>query len=246
MLERKKQKINVKLYISILITIFTLIIVFFVMYKYNVEGESIPPFKISKMVVVSSAKTKNLQLQEETYSADIVQNNDIRIAIEKNSEYKKEAIINKVTLNNFQIDKKDTMGNIEIYRPSQGIKMYEYIPQYNVQDTIEYIGEQETYIKGEILQIANQGGIIDFSVILNNIGKVVYNENEALKVDGTLLKQIGIEKLEYKISFDLIIELESGIRLKSKITLDLPTGDILENGIETLEESDLKIVFKRI
>lgn len=246
MLERKKQKINVKLYISILITIFTLIIVFFVMYKYNVEGESIPPFKISKMVVVSSAKTENLQLQEETYSADIVQNNDIRIAIEKNSEYKKEAIINKVTLNNFQIDKKDTMGNIEIYRPSEGIKMYEYIPQYNVQDTIEYIGEQETYIKGEILQIANQGGIIDFSVILNNIGKVVYNENEALKVDGTLLKQIGIEKLEYKISFDLIIELESGIRLKSKITLDLPTGDILENGIETLEESDLKIVFKRI
>lgn len=246
MLERKKQKINVKLYISILITIFTLIIVFFVMYKYNVEGESIPPFKISKMVVVSSAKTENLQLQEETYSADIVQNNDIRIAIEKNSEYKKEAIINKVTLNNFQIDKKDTMGNIEIYRPSEGIKMYEYIPQYNVQDTIEYIGEQETYIKGEILRIANQGGIIDFSVILNNIGKVVYNENEALKVDGTLLKQIGIEKLEYKISFDLIIELESGIRLKSKITLDLPTGDILENGIETLEESDLKIVFKRI
>lgn len=246
MIGLKKQKINIMLYISILIIIIALIVVFFIMYKYNVEGEAIPPFKVSKMVVVSSAKTENLQLKDGKYSADIVQNNDIRIAIEKNPEYKKEAIIKKVILNNFQIDQKDTLGNIEIYRPSKGIKSYEYIPQYKIQDMIEYIGEQETCVKGDTLQIANQGGIIDFSIILNNLGNVIYNENEALKVDGTLLKQIGIEKLEYRISFDLIIELESGIKLKSKITLDLPTGNILENGIETSDESDLKIVFKRI
>lgn len=246
MLRLNKPKINIMLYISTLIIIIALIVVFFIMYKYNVEGEAIPPFKVSKMVVVSSAKTENLELQEGTYTADIVQNNDVRIAIEKNPEYKKEAIIKKVILNNFQIDQKDTLGNIEIYRPSKGIKSYEYISQYKIQDMVEYIGEQETYVKGDTLQIANQGGIIDFSVILNNLGNVIYNENEALKVDGTLLKQIGIEKLEYGISFDLIIELESGIKLKSKITLDLPTGNILESGIETLEENDLKIVFKRI
>ena len=31
-----------------------------------------------------------------------------------------------------------------------------------------------------------------------------------------------------------------------KITLDLPTGNILENGIETTETTNMKTVFKRI
>ena len=35
-------------------------------------------------------------------------------------------------------------------------------------------------------------------------------------------------------------------KLKTKITLDLPTGNILENGIETLEQTEMKTVFKRI
>lgn len=242
----KKQKINFMLYISTLIIILVLIVILFIMYKYHIEGEAVPPFKVSKMVVVSSAKTENLELQDGTYTADVLQNNDVKIAIEKNPEYRKEAIIKKIVLNNIQIDAMDTRGDVEIYRPSMGTKPYEYTLQYKIQDSIEYVGAQETYVKGETLQISNQGGIIDFSIILNNLGKVTYNENEPLKVDGTLLKQIGIEKVEYKVSFDLIIELESGIRLKSKITLDLPTGDILEKGIETLEETDLKIVFKRI
>jgi len=127
-----------------------------------------------------------------------------------------------------------------------GTKNYEYIEQYKIGDQIVYEGEQETYTKGEILQIANQGGIIDFSIIVNNLGTVTYNEDEAIKVDGTLLKQIGIEKISFEVEFDLIIELENDIKLKTKITLDLPTGNILENGIETIEETNLKTVFKRI
>ena len=101
-------------------------------------------------------------------------------------------------------------------------------------------------MKGEKLAISNQGGIIEFSVILKDLKKTQYNENEAIKVDGTLLRQIGKEKLNYNIAFDLIIELESGVKLKTKITLDLPTGNIIENGIETLEQTDLKTIFKRI
>ena len=44
----------------------------------------------------------------------------------------------------------------------------------------------------------------------------------------------------------LEIELENDINLKTKITLDLPTGNILENGIETTETTNMKTVFKRI
>lgn len=246
MLIDRNKKMNVPAYIATLIIVITLIIVTFIIYKYHVEGEAIPPFKISKINVVSTAQTENLQAQEGRYIADIVQNNDVRIAIEKNPDYKKEAIIKKITINNIQIDPKDTKGNIEIYRPSQGEKLYEYQEEYKIGQEIEYIGEQETYTKGEILQISNQGGILDFSIIVNNLGTITYNENEAIKVDGTLLKQIGIEEISYQVKFDLIIELENDIKLKTKITLDLPTGNILENGIEITEITEMKTVFKRI
>lgn len=246
MLYNQNKKLNLVLYFSILALILILITVLFVMYKYSVEGEAIPPFKISKMIVVSSAKTEQVQFEEGKYSAEILQNNDIRIAIEKNSEYKKEAIIKTVTINNIQIDEKNVKGRVEIYRPSRGAKLYEYKEEYKIQEQIQYIGAQETYLKNEDLQIANQGGIIDFSIIVNGLGKIEYSENEKLKVDGTLLKQLGIEDISYDVRFDLIIELESGIKLKTKILLELPAGDILEKGIETIEQKDMKTVFKRI
>ena len=246
MILNRNKKMNVGAYILSLVVVFMLIVVFFIMYKYQVEGEAIPPFNISKMVVVSSAKTENLELVEGIYNADIVQTNDIKISIQKNPKYKKEAIIKKVTINNIQIDKMQSVGNIEIYRPSMGTKLYEYKEQYKIQDSIEYVGAQETYLKDETLAISNQGGIIEFSVILNNLKKLQYNENEAIKVDGTLLKQIGEDRLKYQVSFDLIIELENNVKLKTKINLKLPAGNILENGIETIEETNMKTVFKRI
>ena len=130
MLNYKNKKLNVPAYIATLVIVITLIIITFIIYKYHVEGEATPPFKISKINVVSTAQTENLQLQEGTYIADIVQNNDVRIAIEKNPDYKKEAIIKKVIINNIQIDSKGTKGDIEIYRPSEGAKLYEYQEQY--------------------------------------------------------------------------------------------------------------------
>ena len=79
MILNKNKKMNVGAYILSLVVVFMLIVVFFIMYKYQVEGEAIPPFNISKMVVVSSAKTENLELVEGIYNADIVQTNDIKI-----------------------------------------------------------------------------------------------------------------------------------------------------------------------
>lgn len=194
----KAKKLNIAAYISMLSITIILIVILFIIYKYTVEGEAKPPFKISKMIVVSTSKTENLELKEETYTANVIQNNDIRIAIEKNPEYKKEAVIKKVTINNIQIYKGNSLGNIEIYRPSTGVKLYDYVDTYKVNNQLEYIGAQETYIKGETLQIANQGGIIDFSIILNDLGTIQYKENEALKVDGTLLKELGIKEISYR------------------------------------------------
>ena len=245
MIDYQKKKFNVAAYISVVAIVLALIVVLFIIYKYQIDGETTPPFKISKIVAVSTVMTENLELVDGVYNADLVQKNDIKIAIEKNSEYKKEAIIRKITINNIQIEQEDLQGAVEIYRPMKD-STYKFDDIYKVVDQIEYDGAQETYVNEDILQIANQGGIIDLSVVVKNIGKMQYNDNEAIKVDGTLLKRIGVDNISFKVNFDLIIELENNVKLKTKVTLDLPAGDIIENGIETLEQDNLKSVFKRI
>ena len=49
-----------------------------------------------------------------------------------------------------------------------------------------------------------------------------------------------------KISFDVILKLESGKTFKSNIKLELPIDNVVENGTQSKEYTDLKeIVFKR-
>ena len=81
------------------------------------------------------------------------------------------------------------------------------------------------------------------------IAEYVYPENEEQPSDGKLLEKAGIkgEDVNFKITFDLIIETESEHKFKSNITLDLPTGNILQDGIGTLEDTQLEnVVFKRL
>ena len=129
---------------------------------------------------------------------------------------------------------------------NQYLKCSNNIELIKIAKASEISQDSDFETKGETLQISNQGGIVDFSIIVNDLGIIKYNENQPVKIDGTLLKKIGIEKTEFQVRFDLIIELENDIKLKTKITLDLPTGNILENGIETLEQTEMKTVFKRI
>ena len=81
--------------------------------------------------------------------------------------------------------------------------------------------------------------------IVNSIASQALGKTVLVDTD-TSFVNLGTEILSYKVFFDLIIELESDLKLKTKITLDLPTGDIFENGIETLEETNMKTIFKRI
>ena len=86
MIINQDKKINIGAYILAVILTIALIVVFFMMYKYQVEGEAVPPFKISKMIVVSSAKTENLELIDGVYNADIIQNNDIKKKFSQKTE----------------------------------------------------------------------------------------------------------------------------------------------------------------
>ena len=90
------------LYIIIWIIIILILITGFCMFHYFIAGESHVPFIISKLVVISSANTANINLSEGEYTAEVLQNNDIYLSISKNPKYKKEDSIKTVIIRNFK------------------------------------------------------------------------------------------------------------------------------------------------
>ena len=233
-------------YVVVVIVIMILLIAGLFMFKYHVEGETNLPFNLKKINIVSTAESDLNQDEEGIWHAGILQKNDIFFTIEKNSNYKKEEAIKKVSFENFQVTKTNENMVVEIYRPTTSASTYNYSEEYKIQNSLEYVGGQSTSI--EVLQINNQGGLIGFSITSGNLGEYIFSENEKLPSDGRLLAKAGIksEDINFKISFDLIIETESNHRFKANIVLDLPTGNILEEGVGSLENTGLEnVVFKR-
>lgn len=238
----------IHMFVIIFILIMIILIAALLMFRYNVEGEKNLPFNITKINIISTAMSTEANYNEEdnSWHTNILQKNDISFVIEKNSNYKKEDAIKKVIFENFQITKTNEDMIVNIYRPTKSVTEYNYSDEYNIENSVEYLGGQST--NTEALQINNQGGVIGFSITSDNLGEYVFLQNEKLPGDGTLLAKAGIssEDIQFKLSFDLIIETESNHKFKSNITLDLPTGNILEEGVGTLEDTELtNVIFKR-
>ena len=240
-------KRTVHLYILIWILIILIIISGFTMVRYFAKGEDNIPFQISKILVVSTAQTKNLNLAEKQYTADIMEINDIYISIEKNQKYRKDDNIKEIIIDNFKILEGGPLGNFEIYKESKQNNKFIYIEE-NKQDAISYKGVQTLEANNEELEIGNQGGIAKFSIIFNDLGNIEYSENDNVSVDGTLLSRLGLSysDIKTKISFDIKIRLESGNNFYTNIKLDFPVGNILQTGIESVEYDNIQnLVFKR-
>ena len=242
MLNSNKKKIFERIAVISVITIIT-VVVLLLMLKYEVEGETNMPFELTKIIVVSSAE--GVENTEDRLNLSLVQINDIYLQIEKNENVKKENSIKSVIIENFYINEASKIGKGKFYRPSPNAReIFEFNDEY-ITNRIEYIGKGQSNIKE--LEIGNQGGIIGIRYSLNELGQ--YNIQEQVNHDGTLLNNLNIDinELYSKISFDIIIELNSGVKYKSNIVLDVPAGNILEEGICRQEQTNLeKIVFKRI
>lgn len=240
----KKRIIHI--YVVIFIVVMLVVTAALFMFKYHVEGEKNLPFNVRKINIISTAESNLNQDENGAWHAGILQKNDISFVIEKNSNYKKEETIKKVSFDNFQIIKENQNMLVNIYRPTTSVNTYNYIDEYKVQASLEYCGAQAT--NTEELQINNQGGLIGFSVTSDNLGEYIFTENEKVPSDGKLLAKAEIkpEDINFKISFDLIIETETGHKFRSNMVLDLPTGDILKDGVGTLEDTELNdVIFKR-
>jgi len=78
---------------------------------------------------------------------------------------------------------------------------------------------------------------------------LISNEQGEVRHDGTILKKINInsEELKAKISFDITIKLSSGNKYKANIKLEFPTDNLINDGTEAFEKTDMNdIIFKRI
>jgi len=233
--------------VVIFIVVLLIIISFLFMLKYNVEGEKNLPFNIKSINIISTAESDIKQDETEQWHAGILQKNDVFIVIGKNENYKKVDTIKEVRLENFKIEQSNENAVINIYRPKSNKYDFTYIDEYNINETIKYEGALETNV--EVLQINNQGGKIGFCITQKNLGEYNFSINEKVPSDGKLLAKAGLknEDIEFKVYFDLIIETGNGNKFKTNIVLELPTGNILEEGVSTKEDSQLEnLIFKRI
>jgi len=232
-------------YITIIILI--IIIIALIMLKYNVEGEKNMPFKLSSILVISTAEGNQVAENKEfLWDAEVYQNNDIYLNIEKNKNYKETEIIKSIAIENIKIKEEPIIGNIKFYRSNgQGKNDFDYSEQYEIKNSIKYLGATSTDLNN--LRISNQGGTLIIRMS-NKTGKRYISNEKELEHSGKLLNQAGItyESIKSTILFDLVISLESGISFRTTIELQVPVGDISKTGSSIKEITDMKnIIFKR-
>lgn len=239
---KQNEKIIKKpLIIVALVIVIATIIIFSL--RYNVEGEKNLPFIITNIRIISTAQANIVG--DNQNDLNIIQSNDFYFYLEKNPKYKKEDSISKITFENFNIEKTPSKGVVSIYKPSFNTTPYLYSDEYKIDNSISYFGGLNTNLAS--LEIGNQGGLIGFSVALNDLG-IYTKTDDTVTYDGTILSKLNLtnEDIALKISFDMIIETSSNKKFKSTLQFDLPTGNIIEEGRTFLDKNNLDdIVFKR-
>jgi len=235
-----------KIVITIAVVVSILFLVMVWLLTYHEEGETNIPFKISKIVVVSSTDGVKAEEMQTQWALNVNQNNDIYLYIDKNKNYGKTELIENVRISNFNISKETEKGEIKIYKPTlEESKMFNNLQEFEIKE-LTYIGDLESNIKQS--KISNQGGLIAFRCANNNISQYIstnateVNYNQLLKL--TNVKQ---EDLNVKISFDVEIKIVNKKTYQATVELELPVEDVITNGTTNLEITNLEdIVFKII
>ena len=214
--------------------------------RYQVEGESNMPFEITKISIVESVEGMENEGAGEKWIFGVNQNNDIYIYLEKNSSYGKTEIIDSVEIKNINANKQKKLGELKFYKPVGDEKrMFVNLPENEITE-ISYSGELESNIKEQ--KISNQGGIIAFRYGIYHLAQYVSETDEQIDHSQLLkLTNITQEDLQTNLTFDIIINLNSGKKYQAPISIDIPTDEIIEKGTVGIDITDLKdIIFKRI
>lgn len=239
-----KEKIKTSIAAIVLIILISIAII--ITYKYNIEGETNMPFKLSKIVIGSMVVSSDNQISNDVLVNEIVQNNGIYFEIKKNEEYQKDATIKSIEISNIQVTKEPQKGNIKVYIPNTTEnKKFTYSDNYILEgNLLTYKGASKS--DTTTLEINNQGGIVGIAFGNTNLG--TYNiVSEETIIDGTMLKNMNItdEEIKFAVKFDFIIN-TNGKKYKTNIKLDLPPSEITQSGKSSLEITDTsRYIFKR-
>ena len=238
---------KIKACIAISVIVLAILITGIITMKYQVEGETNLPFKLSKIMIVSTAEGVQKDGAEEKWNLDIFQNNDIYFSIEKNNENKENEIIESISIENIIITKAPTIANIKTYMPnSSDGRLFSYEENYIVEENkLTFKGAGKSNSK--TLEIGNQGGTVVMRFANTEIGNYTSNDDEEIKHDGSLISktEANIEDLKFEVNFDLLINLKNKSYI-SNITLQLPCGEnLIEEGTASNEITE-GFIFKRI
>lgn len=226
--------------------VFIVMIMIFIMVKYEVEGEKNLPYNVSKIFVVSTVEGDPIDDGQNIWNINIKQVNDLYFYIDKSENT--DETIKQITLQNFQVISAPQKGNVTIYRPTGDLEeLYKHSEQNYLDSSIVYTGAKLDELKS--LEIANTGGVIGCRISLDNLGNYISNETTEITYDGMLLKNIDtkIEDIKFSLSFDILIQTSNDITYQGNLRVDLPAEDIIEKGSSNFDITNFdEVIFKRI
>ena len=240
---RKKEII--KAFIAIIIIVLALFFGFTVVFKYQMEGDTRIPFKLSKITVVSSVEGITQNGTENQTISDIFQNNDVYFSIEKNEDSNKEDIIQSVSIQNIKVINNPSVGKIITYMPnSSDGRLFNNSEETIVNDKLTYRGSNKSDSK--TLEIGNQGGTAVIRFSNAGLGKYDLNQEQQVEYNGSMLSKLNIteEQIKFKVIFDFVIKLTDKSYITT-VSLDLPCKDLVKQGTSSLEVKD-NFIFKRV
>lgn len=241
---KKKNLFKRCLFISALVIVILLVIL--VMLRYEVEGEQRLPYKLSKILIISTVDGEKVEDGQNLWNISLNQVNDFYIYINPETE-EEEQSIKSITFDNFVVSKGE-LGEAKIYRPTGELEnLYNHSEQNYIGDKITYLGDRIDDLKN--LQISNKGGVVGFRLALENLGNYVSNEDTEIVYDGSLLNKINItnDNIKTKLAFDISIQTNNNVTYKGNVSLETPAGDITVEGSSNLEITNFdNVIFKRV
>ena len=246
-MDKEKKKQIIKLCVAIFILAVILVLVAAVMIRYQVEGDKNMPFNLSKIIIVSTAEGNEAEGKKK-WNFDVLQNNDVYIYIDKNEDYRgEEKTIKSVKLENINITKAPTKGEINIYMPNsvEG-RLFDYSEEYLVQEgKLEYKGADKS--NPQTLEIGSNGGNLVLSFSNTGLGTYSSDKDKEITHDGTLLKRLKVtnEEIQFDVNFDFVITVDN-CSYRTNMALQMPCGNITAEGTCSIEKTDFSdLVFKR-
>ena len=223
-----------------------LMVVLSIMIKYDVEGEKVLPYSVSKILLVSTVDGNVVDDPEHIWNIGVTQVNDIYVYIDKTMET--DLTIKEIKLENFIITKQPQKGKVRLLRPTGDLNnLYTYSQQDYLAEGITYQGETIDDLKS--LEISNTGGVLAFRLSLEELGTFISNENIEITYDGKLLSNLGIniDEIKFNTSFDIIITTSDDVSYRGTLNLNLPIDTVIEEGSSNIELTDFEnVVFKRV